>query len=175
VFGQHILHAFTPETERSCHYFYGVARNWRVHDPDLTNQLLSSTGAVFLQDKEGLEAIERIAVSHCGNLREISVRSDQPGLQMRRLVRRASRRSDRNRGGCHDSDHGGAGFLFLASRHKDRELPFGPCLGLGVRGVSRDGALPPLGPFVAGDQADPEFKRLRAVLDQDLVRMGMRL
>jgi hypothetical protein len=29
-----------------------------------------------------------------------------------------------------------------------------------------------LGPVVAGDQADPELERLRAVLDQDLVRMG---
>jgi phenylpropionate dioxygenase-like ring-hydroxylating dioxygenase large terminal subunit len=84
---QAILHAFTPESERTSHYFFAVARDWRVDDPELSTEFLRTTIAVFEQDKEALEAIEQVALTHPGPLREMSVRADQPGLQLRRLVK----------------------------------------------------------------------------------------
>jgi phenylpropionate dioxygenase-like ring-hydroxylating dioxygenase large terminal subunit len=84
---QAILHAFTPETERTSHYFFAVARDWRLDDLEFDEQFLAMTRAVFGQDKKALEAIEQVALTHPGPLREISVRADQPGLQLRRLVK----------------------------------------------------------------------------------------
>jgi Vanillate O-demethylase oxygenase C-terminal domain/Rieske [2Fe-2S] domain len=84
--GGYPLSAGAPETERTSHYVFAVARDWRVDDPELSTEF-RITIAVFGQDKEALEAIEQAAPTHPGPLREMSVRADQPGPQLRRLVK----------------------------------------------------------------------------------------
>lgn len=49
------MHLITPETENSSHYFWGVARNFRLNDPDLTEKMQASVAHTFSEDKELLE------------------------------------------------------------------------------------------------------------------------
>ncbi|OHV57238.1 hypothetical protein BCD48_43115 [Pseudofrankia sp. BMG5.36] len=82
-----VLHAFTPETERTSHYFFAAARDWRVDDSEFDERFWQMALFTFNQDKDALEAVEQVALTHPGPLREFSVRSDKSGLRLRRLVK----------------------------------------------------------------------------------------
>jgi vanillate O-demethylase monooxygenase subunit len=77
------FHIFTPETESSTRYCIAVG----VTDPhgelgDFERGVLKAT----LEDQAAIEAVERNRSMFAPTL-EVSVRSDQAGLQMRRLIR----------------------------------------------------------------------------------------
>jgi vanillate O-demethylase monooxygenase subunit len=88
-----LMHAFTPETERSCHYFYSVGRDHHLGDAELSAMSVKVIRDTFLQDKEALELIEeRFELD--GTQPEVSVASDKAGLQMRRAVTRLMSREE---------------------------------------------------------------------------------
>ncbi|MDT3446707.1 MULTISPECIES: aromatic ring-hydroxylating dioxygenase subunit alpha [unclassified Pseudofrankia] len=82
-----ILHAFTPATERTTHYFFAAARDWQVGDSELNAKIQQIAITTFGQDKDALEAVEEVALTHPGELHELSVRSDKSGLRLRRLIK----------------------------------------------------------------------------------------
>jgi vanillate O-demethylase monooxygenase subunit len=82
-----LLHAFTPQTERSCHYFYSVGRDHHLGNAELNAMSVRVIRDTSLQDKEALELIEeRFELD--GTQPEVSVTSDKAGLQTRRAVAR---------------------------------------------------------------------------------------
>ena len=52
-------HTITPETEKSCHYFWHHARNYRLDDPDLTEFLAKAASTAFGEDVDILAAQQR--------------------------------------------------------------------------------------------------------------------
>ena len=81
-----VLDSITPETASTCHYFWGLCRNYRVDDKALTAQS-HRVVATFTEDKEMLEAEQKI-IDLAPLARQVDVASDQGALQARRLFER---------------------------------------------------------------------------------------
>jgi phenylpropionate dioxygenase-like ring-hydroxylating dioxygenase large terminal subunit len=77
------FHVFTPCNERSTRYTIMVGTN---HPPAPIEQLHAGVERATFEDKHGVEAIQRVADRYAPST-EVSVRADQPGLQVRRVVR----------------------------------------------------------------------------------------
>jgi len=52
-------HLVTPETNSSCHYHFGFARNFRLDDAETSRLMFEGSRATFLEDKAMLEAQQR--------------------------------------------------------------------------------------------------------------------
>ena len=52
-------HLVTPETETTCHYHFGFARNFKLDDPEMSTMLHEGTVRTFLEDKVMLEAQQK--------------------------------------------------------------------------------------------------------------------
>jgi phenylpropionate dioxygenase-like ring-hydroxylating dioxygenase large terminal subunit len=83
----YILNSMTPETSTSCHYFWRNARDWKIEDAELTAFLCKATARAFAEDKDMLEATQRI-IDLNSERREIDLNADIGGLQARRMVDR---------------------------------------------------------------------------------------
>jgi phenylpropionate dioxygenase-like ring-hydroxylating dioxygenase large terminal subunit len=78
-------HLVTPETETSCHYSFGFARNFRLEDADMSRLLYEGSRDTFLEDKIMLEAQQRnLAGGALDGL--IDVTTDAAQLQVRRIL-----------------------------------------------------------------------------------------
>jgi phenylpropionate dioxygenase-like ring-hydroxylating dioxygenase large terminal subunit len=82
-----VLDSMTPETDTSCHYFWGNCRNYAVDDQAVTQMVLKSTGVAFDEDKFMLEAEQRI-IDLNPAAPQIDLVGDAGGLQARRMVER---------------------------------------------------------------------------------------
>ncbi len=82
-----IYDAMTPETDTSCHYFWAIARDFLVDDPQATELGLRATSAAFHEDKRMLEAEQRI-IDLNPSAPQIDLVGDTGGLQARRIVER---------------------------------------------------------------------------------------
>lgn len=85
-----VIDALTPESDISCHYFWGMARNFDINDVGFTARLKSQQGAVFREDVEVLEAQQRsiLANPHL-KLRAFSI--DSGGVRARHVIDRMIR------------------------------------------------------------------------------------
>lgn len=79
------VHAITPETPHSTHYFGTDCRDFRQDDAALTETLYEMDKVVRLQDVEALGAIEQ-RLGDSGLPPEVSVPADMPALRVRKLV-----------------------------------------------------------------------------------------
>jgi phenylpropionate dioxygenase-like ring-hydroxylating dioxygenase large terminal subunit len=52
----YVLNTMTPETDRSCHYFWAFARNYNLEDQRITTLLRDGVSGVFAEDQEVLAA-----------------------------------------------------------------------------------------------------------------------
>jgi vanillate O-demethylase monooxygenase subunit len=82
-----VLDSMTPETERSCHYFFGLARNYKIDNTQLTEFMRKSVVTAFLEDVDMLEGEQKIIDLNPG-APQIDVMGDTGGLQARRIVDR---------------------------------------------------------------------------------------
>jgi len=82
-----VLDSMTPETETSCHYFFGNCRNYKIDSMELTAMLHEQTVIAFNEDKDMLEAEQRI-IDLDPTASQIDVMGDTGGLQSRRIVDR---------------------------------------------------------------------------------------
>jgi vanillate O-demethylase monooxygenase subunit len=82
-----VLDSMTPETDTSCHYFWGNCRNYAIDDKAVTEMVLKSTGVAFDEDKFMLEAEQRI-IDLNPAAPQIDLVGDAGGLQARRMVER---------------------------------------------------------------------------------------
>jgi phenylpropionate dioxygenase-like ring-hydroxylating dioxygenase large terminal subunit len=84
-----IIHAFTPESAATTHYFWSNARDSGVNDIELSRLIKARSTRVYQEDVDALELRQRIlARDRRTSFREASVAADKAGLQMRRLVAR---------------------------------------------------------------------------------------
>jgi hypothetical protein len=86
---QKTMHAITPETRTTTHYFWSVSRDYAVGDQSVTDYTLDAVAGVFRQDIEACEAIEHIiAAWEPSYPLELNIRVDAGPLQSRRIIER---------------------------------------------------------------------------------------
>jgi vanillate O-demethylase monooxygenase subunit len=59
-----VLNTMTPETERSCHYFWAFVRNYCLSDQRITTLIREGVSGVFAEDEEVLAAQQRGIDAH---------------------------------------------------------------------------------------------------------------
>jgi vanillate O-demethylase monooxygenase subunit len=82
-----VLDSMTPETDNSCHYFFGNCRDYKIDKPEITAMMAEQTVIAFNEDKAILEAEQRI-IDLDPAAPQIDVMGDTGGLQSRRIVDR---------------------------------------------------------------------------------------
>ena len=80
-----VVDFITPETETSMWYFWGMARNFRPEDTQLTAQIREGQGKVFSEDTAVLEAQQR-NLTRYGNRKLLMLNIDAGGVQSRRIL-----------------------------------------------------------------------------------------
>ena len=84
-----MLHAITPESATTCHYFWAQARDFALGDGGVDRFTRDQLLQAFQEDTEALEWIEQ-TYDRDGTpgFFEMSTAADKPGLQMRRVIQR---------------------------------------------------------------------------------------
>jgi phenylpropionate dioxygenase-like ring-hydroxylating dioxygenase large terminal subunit len=82
-----VLDAMTPETATTCHYFYGLSRDYALQDDALTEMAAKSLLVTFGEDKDMLEAEQRI-IDLAPDAPQVDVIGDHGSVQARRIVER---------------------------------------------------------------------------------------
>src|SRR5215469_12618503 len=82
-----IYDSITPETDRTCHYFWAIARDYAVGDAKLTELARRGTSAAFHEDQKMLEAQQR-SIDVDPAAPQIDVIGDTGSLQARRIMER---------------------------------------------------------------------------------------
>ena len=85
-----VIDAMTPETETTCHYFWGMARNFDQQDAGFTGRFKKQQGAVFDEDLVVLEAQQR-AIRMNPDMRLRNFNIDAGGVQARIVIERLMR------------------------------------------------------------------------------------
>ncbi|SFN99001.1 vanillate O-demethylase monooxygenase subunit [Variovorax sp. PDC80] len=81
------LHAITPETESTTHYFWTISHRVRDDMPGLTEFLFQEIDKTFAEDKEVIEA-QSNNLLRTPDRPLIDVRADGPSLLARRLIKK---------------------------------------------------------------------------------------
>jgi vanillate O-demethylase monooxygenase subunit len=85
-----VIDALTPETETTCHYFWGMARNFDVGDAGFTSRFKAQQGAVFAEDVEVLEA-QQLSIARNPQQKLRSYGIDVGGARARQVIERLIR------------------------------------------------------------------------------------
>ncbi|MCB1686911.1 MAG: aromatic ring-hydroxylating dioxygenase subunit alpha [Halioglobus sp.] len=80
-----VVDLITPETETSCWYFWGMARNFNVKDGALTDRIRDSQQKIFTEDLEMLESQQRRLLENPGR-RLMKLNIDQGGVHARKIL-----------------------------------------------------------------------------------------
>jgi len=83
----YVLNTITPETERSCLYFWAFARNYCLSQQRLTHELREGVAGIFHEDEIILEAQQR-AIDARPEHRFYNLSIDAGGMWARRLIDR---------------------------------------------------------------------------------------
>ncbi|NQU72673.1 MAG: aromatic ring-hydroxylating dioxygenase subunit alpha [Rhodospirillales bacterium] len=81
-------HSITPETEKSCHYFWHHARNFNLEDEDLTAFLRKATGGAFFEDVDIIERQQKSIDSAPDDFTMVDINADAGVLQASRILDR---------------------------------------------------------------------------------------
>ena len=82
-----VVDFITPETETSMWYFWGMARNFKPQDAELTNTIREGQGKIFSEDLQVLELQQRNLLQWPG--RELlKLNIDAGGVQARKVIDR---------------------------------------------------------------------------------------
>ncbi|HSF46861.1 MAG TPA: aromatic ring-hydroxylating dioxygenase subunit alpha [Burkholderiales bacterium] len=81
-----VIDLITPETPVSSHYFWGFARNARIDEPAVTEFTRENVRRTFDEDKEMLEAQQRIIGAETEPAFQVAIKADAGPTQGRRLL-----------------------------------------------------------------------------------------
>ncbi len=84
------VHAVTPETAHSTHYFLATARNFRLDDDELSRGLSESMHRVAREDVDALEKIEPLVDQFANTKKELSCLGDAGAIRVRRKTQISS-------------------------------------------------------------------------------------
>lgn len=82
----YIMHAITPETDTTTHYFGFSVRNFRLGDPALDQFWLESDTVIRGQDVVAINAVESRLTESAAFQTELKVRADAPAIKVRRHI-----------------------------------------------------------------------------------------
>jgi len=82
-----VIDGLTPESPTSCHYFWGMARNFDIHDVGFTARFKAQQEGVFLEDVAILEAQQR-SIQANPDLRLRAYNIDGGGVRSRMAIDR---------------------------------------------------------------------------------------
>jgi phenylpropionate dioxygenase-like ring-hydroxylating dioxygenase large terminal subunit len=83
--GIRIFNAITPETDKTTHYFWTAAHNFKINDASVTNAFHAEIAATFEEDRRVVEAQQQ-RFDQLPRRKTIAIRSDLGTAQARRLV-----------------------------------------------------------------------------------------
>lgn len=83
--GIRIFNGITPETEKTTHYFWTAAHNFKVDDPAVTAAFHAEIAATFEEDRLVVEAQQR-RFDQLPDRKTIAIRSDLGTAQARRML-----------------------------------------------------------------------------------------
>jgi vanillate O-demethylase monooxygenase subunit len=82
-----VVDFITPETETSHWYFWGMARNFKPQDAELTGIIREGQGKIFSEDREMLERQQQNILAH-PQRKLLMLNIDAGGMQSRRIIDR---------------------------------------------------------------------------------------
>jgi vanillate O-demethylase monooxygenase subunit len=80
-----VVDFITPETETSHWYFWGMARNFKPDDAELTKTIREGQGKIFGEDREMLELQQQNILRH-PERKLLMLNIDAGGVQSRRII-----------------------------------------------------------------------------------------
>jgi phenylpropionate dioxygenase-like ring-hydroxylating dioxygenase large terminal subunit len=83
-----VLNSFTPETERSTHYFWSTVRSWGLDDVDVSKIYKNMTDQAFAEDARIVEQQQQLIDSDRSGAPLVSLAFDRAGLAARRIIKR---------------------------------------------------------------------------------------
>ena len=81
------MNTITPETDRTCHYFWAFMRNYRLESQLITTQLRQGVESVFGEDEKMLTA-QQLAIDANTDYEFYSLNVDAGGMWVRRILDR---------------------------------------------------------------------------------------
>ena len=89
-----VVDFITPETDTSILYFWGMARNFKPDDQELTDSIREGQGNIFAEDLEVLERQQENLLTY-PNRDVLKLDIDAGGVMARRLIERAIKQEQR--------------------------------------------------------------------------------
>ena len=91
-----VLNTITPETDKSCLYFWAFARNYCIGEQRLTHELREGVATIFREDEHVLEAQQR-AIDERPDYAFYNLNIDAGAMWARRLIDRMVEREQPRR------------------------------------------------------------------------------
>src|SRR5262245_60742710 len=82
-----VLNSFTPETERTTHYFWSTVRSWALNDERISKIYQDMTDTAFAEDTRMVEQQQRLIDSDSSDAPLVSLAFDRAGVAARRIIR----------------------------------------------------------------------------------------
>jgi vanillate O-demethylase monooxygenase subunit len=86
AYRSHVLHLLTPETERTTHYFWSVARNKRLDDESLTEAVCRAIEHTFDEDGVVLKIQQAQVEKYGGPIPRVAMKVDEAPIRARRML-----------------------------------------------------------------------------------------
>ena len=86
AYRSHVLHLLTPETEKSTHYFWSVARNKRLDDEALTQAVCQAIERTFDEDMVVLQTQQSQIDKLGGSVPRVAMKVDEAPIRARRVL-----------------------------------------------------------------------------------------
>src|SRR5499427_1748027 len=83
-----VLNSFTPETERTTHYFWSTVRSWGLEDANVSKTYKDMTDLAFAEDARMVEAQQRLIDSDPSGTPLVGLAFDRAALAARRIIMR---------------------------------------------------------------------------------------
>jgi vanillate O-demethylase monooxygenase subunit len=96
-----VLNTITPETDRTCHYFWAFARNYRVSEQRITHELREGVHRIFGEDEIVLESQQRAIDENPGRV-FYNLNIDSGAMWIRKITDRLIA-AERAQSSFHDS------------------------------------------------------------------------
>jgi vanillate O-demethylase monooxygenase subunit len=83
-----VLNSFTPETERTTHYFWSTVRSWGLDDANVSKIYQDMTDLAFAEDARIVEQQQLLIDSDTSGAPLVSLAFDRAGLAARQIIKR---------------------------------------------------------------------------------------
>lgn len=98
AYRSHVLHLLTPETEKSTHYFWSVARNRRLDDDALTQSICKAIAQTFDEDAVVLKIQQQQLERLGGAVPRVAMKVDEAPIRARRTLETLIRKEQEDPG-----------------------------------------------------------------------------